>query len=144
VGFQPGAHPGIVIGGEPLSIGPDIEQEAILAGEEVLNPQDQAAERSIQEQMDTMYQRDRWMAIATVVAMLIVLPFVYVVLLENMPGTGTKVVLAVSGIVLLVYNVASMLALVRNYRRDKDFIYRRDVAHLRELAVARRAARGRS
>jgi archaellum biogenesis protein FlaJ (TadC family) len=127
-----------------LSIDPDIEQEAILAGEEVLNPQDQAAERSIQEQMEKMYQRDRWMAIASVVAMLIVLPFVYVALLENMPGTGTKVVLAAAGVVLLIYNVASMLALVRNYRRDKDFIYRRDVAHLRELAVARRAARGRS
>ena len=127
-----------------MSIDPDIEQEAILAGEEVLNPQDQAAERSIQQQMERMYQRDRWMAIASVVAMLIVLPFVYVALLENMPGAGTKVVLAAAGVVLLVYNVASMLALVRNYRRDKDFIYRRDVAHLRELAVARRAARGRS
>jgi archaellum biogenesis protein FlaJ (TadC family) len=127
-----------------LSIDPDIEQEAILAGEEVLNPADKATERSIQEQMDTMYRRDRWMAIATVVAMLIVLPFVYIALLGNMPGTGTKLVLAGSGLVLLIYNVASMLALVRNYRRDKDFIYRRDVAHLRELAVARRAAKGRS
>lgn len=127
-----------------LSIDPDIEQEAILAGEEVLNPADRETERSIQVQMDTMFQRDRWMAIATVVAMLVVLPFVYIALLDNMPGTGTKLVLAASGIVLLVYNVASMLALVRNYRRDKDFIYRRDVAHLRELAVARRAAKGRS
>jgi archaellum biogenesis protein FlaJ (TadC family) len=127
-----------------LSTDPDIEQEAILAGEEVLNPQDQATERSIQDQMDTMYRRDRWMAIATVVAMLIVLPFVYIALLGNMPGTGTKLVLAASGVVLLIYNVASMLALVRNYRRDKDFIYRRDVAHLRELAVARRAAKGGS
>jgi hypothetical protein len=46
--------------------------------------------------------------------------------------------------VLLIYNVASMMALVRNYRRDRDFIYRRDVAHLRELRVARRAAKGRA
>jgi archaellum biogenesis protein FlaJ (TadC family) len=127
-----------------LSIDPEIEQEAILAGESVLNPADRAAERSIQAQMDTLYQRDRWMAIASVVAMLVVLPFVYVALLDNMPGSGTKVVLAASGLVLLIYNVASMLALVRNYRRDKDFIYRRDVAHLRELAVARRAAKERA
>jgi hypothetical protein len=61
-----------------------------------------------------------------------------------MPGTATKVVLAVAGAVLLIYNVASMLALVRNYERDKDFIYRRDIAHLRELRVTRRAAKGRS
>jgi hypothetical protein len=127
-----------------LSIDPEVEQDAILAGEEVLNPQDQAAERSVQEQMDTMYRRDRWMAIGWVVAMLIILPFVYIVLLQHMPGTGVKVVLAGSMLVLLIYNVASMLALVRNYKRDKDFIYRRDVAHLRELAVAREAAKGRS
>jgi archaellum biogenesis protein FlaJ (TadC family) len=127
-----------------LSTDGHIEEEAILAGEEVLRPQDRETERAVQEQMDTMYQRDRWMAIASVVAMLVVLPFVYIALLDNMPGTGTKVVLAASCVVLLVYNVASMLALVRNYRRDKDFIYRRDVAHLSELAVARRAAKERA
>jgi archaellum biogenesis protein FlaJ (TadC family) len=127
-----------------LSTDGSIEEEAILAGEEVLRPQDRETEEAVQGQMDTMYQRDRWMAIASVVAMLVVLPFVYIALLENMPGTGTKVILAGSGLVLLVYNVASMVALVRNYRRDKDFIYRRDVAHLREVATARRAAKERA
>jgi hypothetical protein len=122
----------------------DIDKEAILAGEEVLRPHDRATEGAVQEQMEVLYRRDRWMAIASVVAMLVVLPFVYIALLDSMPGTGTKVVLAASCVVLLVYNVASMLALVRNYRRDKDFIYRRDVAHLRELATARRAAKERA
>lgn len=127
-----------------MSIDPNIELEAILAGEEVLEPHDPAAEGAIQRQMDTMFQRDQWMAVAMVVAMLVVLPYVYIALWSDMPGTGTKVVLALACSVLLTYNVASMLALVRNYRRDKDFIYRRDVAHLRELAVARRAAKARS
>ena len=127
-----------------MSIDPDIEAEAILAGEEVLQPHDRSAEAGIGKQMDTMFQRDRWMAIAMVVALLVVLPYIYIALWDEMPGTGTKVVLAGACIVLLIYNVASMLALVRNYQRDKDFIYRRDVAHLRELAVARRAAKGRS
>jgi hypothetical protein len=130
--------------GSRLSTDGHIQEEAILAGEEVLNPQDRETERAVQGQMNTMFQRDRWMAIISVVALLVVLPFTYITLLDNMPGTGTKVVLAVAGIVLLVYNVASMLALVRNYRRDKDFIYRRDVAHLRELAIARRAAKERT
>jgi hypothetical protein len=127
-----------------LSIDPSIEQEAILAGEEVLNPHDRSTERSIQAQMDTLYLRDRGMAVTSVIGLLIVLPFIFIALLNDMPNTGTKLVLLVSGLVLLVYNVASMLALVRNYRRDKDFIYRRDVAHLRELAVARRAAKERA
>jgi hypothetical protein len=30
-----------------------------------------------------------------------------------------------------------MLALLGNYARDRDFIYRRDVAHLRERAALR-------
>jgi archaellum biogenesis protein FlaJ (TadC family) len=127
-----------------LSIDGHIEEQAILAGEEVLRPQDRETEHAVQAQMDTLYQRDRWMAIVSVVAMLVVLPFTYIALLDNMPGTGTKVVLAAACVVLLVYNVASMLALVRNYRRDKDFIYRRDVAHLTELATARRAAKERA
>jgi hypothetical protein len=127
-----------------LSTDGPIEEEAILAGEEVLNPQDRETERVVQRQMDTMFHRDRWMAIVSVVAMLVVLPFVYFAVLDSMPGTGTKVVLAAACVVLLVYNVASMLALVRNYRRDKDFTYRRDVAHLTELATARRAAKERA
>ncbi len=121
-----------------------VVEEALAAGAEALNPHDQATEDSVRGQMDTMYRRDRWMAIGSVVVLLIVLPFVFVALWSNMPDTGTKVVLLVSGFVLLLYNVASMLALVRNYDRDREFIYRRDVAHLRELRVARRAARGRS
>jgi hypothetical protein len=131
-------------GGALMTLDPDTEHEAILAGEEVLHPHDPAVERSIQEQMETMYGWDRWMAIASVVALLIVLPFVFIALWDDMPGAGTKIVLAASGVVLLIYNIVSMLALIRNYKRDKDFIYRRDVAHLRELQVARRAAKGSS
>jgi hypothetical protein len=65
------------------------------------------------------------------------IPFILIALWGSMPTTGTKVALVASGAVLILYNVASMLKLVQNYTRDKDFIYRRDVAHLRELKVAR-------
>lgn len=122
----------------------NIEEEAILAGEEVLRPQDRKTEIAVRQHMDRLYQRDRWMAIASVAALLVVLPFVYFAVLTHMPSPGTKIVLAGACAVLLIYNVASMVALVRNYRRDKDFIYRRDVAHLRELATARRMAKERA
>lgn len=119
-------------------------EEAIAAGEDVLDPHDQATEESVRREMRAMFLRDRWMAIACVVVLLIVLPFVYIALWNDMPDHATRIVLGVACAVLLIYNVASMMALVRNYRRDRDFIYRRDVAHLRELRVARRAARGRA
>jgi hypothetical protein len=119
------------------------EQEAIpaqvlAAAEAVFDPQDEAAEASVVAQMNTLYKRDLAMATAFVVALLVVLPFLVIALWSVMPSAATKAVVIVFVVLLLVYNVTSMVYLVRNYRRDKNFIYRRDVAHLRELRVARR------
>ncbi len=114
-----------------------LPEEVISAAESVFRPEDQAAEESVLAQMETMYRRDVQMAAVFVVLLLIIIPFVIVALWSLMPDAATKVVLIAAGAVLLVYNIASMLNLVRNYRRDKDFIYRRDVAHLREIRVLR-------
>jgi hypothetical protein len=108
---------------------------AIAAGEEVLHPHDRASEAEVEHQIDAMFTRDRLMAIGFVVALLVVVPFVLVVVWQHAPSTGVRVVLLVSGLVVLVYNVASMVALVVGFRRDRDFVYRRDVAHLRERAA---------
>jgi len=115
--------------------------EVVAAAESVFEPGDDEAERSVLAQMASLYQRDVTMATAFVVGLLVVLPFMVVALWSVMPDAGTRVLLVGSAGVLLTYNIASMLYLVRNYRRDKDFIYRRDVAHLRELRVARRLER---
>ncbi|HET9829073.1 MAG TPA: hypothetical protein VFQ11_11265 [Nocardioidaceae bacterium] len=112
--------------------------EVAAAAESVFDPQDDAEEASVLAQISSLYQRDLAMATAFVVGLLVVLPFIVIALWSVMPGPGTKTLLVAAAAVLLVYNVASMSYLVRNYRRDKDFIYRRDVAHLRELKVARR------
>jgi hypothetical protein len=127
------------MGGSPMA---DEEarlpEEVFAAAEEVFSPEDEAAEASVIAEMNTMYQRDRLMAIIFVVLLLIVIPFTVIALWRVMPDPATKVTLILAGAVLILFNVASMLALVQNYQRDKEFIYRRDVAHLRELKVARR------
>jgi hypothetical protein len=112
--------------------------EVVAAAESVFEPHDEAEEQRVLAQMTSLYQRDLAMASAFVVGLLVVLPFMVIALWSVMPDAGTKVLLVAAAAVLLTYNLASMLYLVRNYRRDKDFIYRRDVAHLRELRVARR------
>ena len=115
--------------------------EVVSAAESVFRPQDEAAEASIRAEMHTMYQRDAAMAVTFVVLLVVTIPFILIALWQVMPDAATKLVLLASGAVLLVYNIASMLNLVRNYRRDKDFIYRRDVAHLREIKVVRQLKR---
>jgi uncharacterized membrane protein YqjE len=116
--------------------------EVVAAAESVFEPHDDAEESGVRDQMHSLYQRDLAMATAFVVALLVVLPFMVIALWSVMPTAAVKALLVASALVLLVYNVASMMYLVNNYRRDKDFIYRRDVAHLRELRVARRLEKG--
>jgi hypothetical protein len=119
------------------------EAAAIAAAEDVLHPHDLGADVEIRRQMQSMFERDRLMAYGFVVAMLIVLPFILIAVWDNVPTDAIRVVLVASCAVVLVYNVASMVALVRNYRTDRDFVYRRDVAHLRERAALRAARTGR-
>jgi archaellum biogenesis protein FlaJ (TadC family) len=116
-------------------------EEAVAAAVEVLRPEDEATEASVQRQMDSLYTVDRWTAIAYVIALLVVLPFIVVAMWDFMPSTEVKVVLIGSALVLALYNCASMLALIRNYSDDRDFIYRRDVAHQRLAKAARKAGR---
>jgi hypothetical protein len=113
--------------------------EAVEVATAALRPQDRETEEGVRSEMDSMYRRDRAMAIAFVVALLLVLPFIIVAMWGQMPDTATKLVLIGSALVLAIYNCASMLVLVRNYSADRDFIYRRDIAHLRLLRAARRS-----
>jgi hypothetical protein len=114
-----------------------IEEIALAAGEEALHPHDAAGEERVRRQMEGMYTRDRAMAWAFIVALLVVVIFTFLALWNTMPSTGVRVVLLGAGGVLLLYNVASMVALIRNFADDRDFIYRRDVAHAREREALR-------
>jgi hypothetical protein len=121
----------------------DAESAAIAAGEEVLHPHDRATEESVREQMQSMFARDRLMALGFIVAVLIIVPFVLIAVWDHVPTGGIRVVLVVAAAVILTYNVASIAALISGFRRDRDFVYRRDVAHLRERDALRAARAGR-
>jgi hypothetical protein len=107
-----------------------------------LHPRDAADDADVQRQMARLYELDRRMAAAFVVALLVTLPFVVIAVWNVISDAKARVVLVAAAGVLATYNVASMTKLVANYRRDRDFIYRRDVLHLRELRAARRARKG--
>jgi hypothetical protein len=124
---------------DPSTGGQGPPAEAVQEATAALHPHDRETEEGVVAEMASMYRHDRAMAIAFVVALLIVLPFIIVAMWDEMPDTATRLVLIGAAIVLAIYNCASMLVLVRNYGADHDFIYRRDVAHLRLLRAARRS-----
>jgi hypothetical protein len=113
--------------------------DPLAAAVTALRPEDRETEAGVQREMDAMFKLDRKVAVAYVVALLVVLPFIIVAMWPHMPDTATKLVLIGTALVLAFYNTASMLVLIRNYSADRDFIYRRDVAHLRLLRAARKA-----
>ncbi len=115
----------------------DAEAVAAAAVESALNPESAEADSEVRRQMDGLYRRDRLMGIAFVAGLLVVLPFTVVALWNVVPSDAVRAVLIASACALATYNVASMLKLIRTYGEDKDFIYRRDVAHLRELKATR-------
>ena len=137
-------HGQIPEGALPTSEEERVAEVAFEAAEEALHPHSSASEALVQTQIEALHKRDQQMAIGFLVLMLIALPFVIFAVWSVLPNDTAKVVVILAGVVLAIYNGASISMLLRNYRRDRDFIYRPDVAHLNELRAARRARQGAS
>ncbi|MBX6320338.1 MAG: hypothetical protein IRY94_00765 [Rhodospirillaceae bacterium] len=76
-----------------------------------------------------MFRRDRLWAWGFVVFLWLVVAFV---LLSSVPYSSSGVAAAswVAAVVLVVFNTASIGAMVRHYAHDKKHIYETDIRHL--------------
>jgi|SRR5829696_1112245 hypothetical protein len=83
--------------------------------------------------IDAMYRGDRYWAIAAVAALWVIVLFVFI---KVLPETGTSAIiaaLAVSGGLVLLFNSASIFAMLRHYTDDKQHIYGLDIHYLDEI-----------
>ena len=104
-----------------------------------------SATGSIGTRIDTMARQDRMIAVGFTVAMWVVLLFIYFAVRPSVPSAAVSVALILSLLVLGIFNTASMVALIRSYSKDKEFIYREDILNLdrnRRQREVRRAERG--
>jgi hypothetical protein len=105
-----------------------------------------SATGSIGSRIDTMASQDRMIAVGFTVAMWVVLLFTYFAVRPSVPSAAVSVALILSLLVLGIFNTASMVALIRSYSKDKEFIYREDILNLdrnRRQREVLRAERGR-
>ncbi|MGV8986935.1 MAG: hypothetical protein ACOH2H_11690 [Cypionkella sp.] len=65
--------------------------------------------------------------------------FVAVATWNLAPNSTARVMLLCAGAVILVFNTAAIMAMLRHYREDRDFMYGLDIKFL----DAARAARGK-
>jgi hypothetical protein len=92
----------------------------------------------IETRIERLYRRDQCIAVALLAALVGTLWVVY-------SATGffaernVRAVLAGSGGLLIWFNGAAILAMLRHNREDKTFIYTLDIKHLDEYRVARAA-----
>jgi hypothetical protein len=92
----------------------------------------------MKQRIERLYRRDQWIAVALVLALVATLWMVYWATGSFAAG-NVRVVLAGSAGLLIVFNGASIWALLRHNREDKTFIYTLDIKHLDEYRVSRAA-----
>ena len=84
----------------------------------------------LQARIETMFRRDRLWATGFVVVLWLVVLFVMLAVRPYMPAGGIELVCWIAAGVLVLFNTASITAMIRHYANDKQHIYSVDIRHL--------------
>ena len=87
----------------------------------------------LKDRIETMYRRDVLIAWAFVIGLWFTVIFVMFATWNLAPPGAYRIVLLIGGAAVLLFNTASIGALVKHYKEDKDFIYGLDIKHLDEM-----------
>lgn len=93
---------------------------------------------TLSDRIDSMHNRDRLGASAFVVGLWCVLLFVLFSIWPAIENGMIRTILVISGAGVLALNTAAIVAMLRHYHNDKQFIYSLDIKHLDEMRRRRR------
>jgi hypothetical protein len=79
-----------------------------------------------------MHRRDVLVAWAFVIGLWFAMIFVAIATSGLAPNSTARTVLLIGGAIVLIFNTAAILAMLRHYREDRDFIYGLDIKFLDE------------
>jgi hypothetical protein len=91
----------------------------------------------LNQRIEAMYQGDKRGAWLFVAALWVVILFVLFMSWPHIPDQGVRIVALIAAAAVLIFNTASVAAMVRNYSEDKQFIYGLDIKHLDEMRKGR-------
>jgi len=98
---------------------------------------------AMQSRIIAMHRRDTAVAWIVVLGLWFSILYVAAVTWPLAPLPEMRVALLIAGSVVLILNTAAVLAMLRHYREDRDFMYGLDIQFLDEARAARAARRGR-
>ena len=84
----------------------------------------------LDQRIEAMYQGDKRGAWLLVALLWIAILFVLFMTWPYIPDTGIKAVVVIAAAAVLIFNTASIAAMVKHYEEDKHFIYGLDIKHL--------------
>lgn len=94
-------------------------------------------QKSTDARIERMFAADRRWAIGAVAVLWCLYAFTYWLLHASRADAGVLFSLAVGGGLVLLFNTASIVAMILHYARDKDHIYKLDIYYLDEMKRAK-------
>lgn len=84
------------------------------------------------QRIEAMHGRDVKVAWAFIIGLWFSIIFVAIATWNLAPTGGARVLLLIAGATVLIFNTAAIIAMLRHYREDRDFIYGLDIRFLDE------------
>ncbi|WP_284165203.1 hypothetical protein [Frigidibacter sp. SD6-1] len=84
-----------------------------------------------------MHRRDVRVAWAFVIGLWFAIIFVALATWNLAPTGAARTILLIGGAIVLLFNTGAILAMLRHYREDRDFMYGLDIKFLDEARKAR-------
>jgi len=84
----------------------------------------------LDKRIETMYRRDRVWAWALVLVLWITILAVLILSWPYIPDGGVRIVVLIGAAAVLLFNTASIAAMLSHYAEDKEFIYGLDLKGL--------------
>jgi hypothetical protein len=86
----------------------------------------------LNQRIEAMHGRDVKIAWAFVIGLWFSVIFVAWATWDLAPTGGARTLLLIGGAIVLIFNTAAILAMLRHYREDRDFMYGLDIKFLDE------------
>jgi hypothetical protein len=84
----------------------------------------------LNQRIEAMYRNDCRGAWALIAVLWIVILFVLFMTWPYIPDGTIRIAVLIGAALILIFNTASIAAMVKHYAEDKDFIYGLDIKHL--------------
>ncbi len=91
----------------------------------------------LDQRIDAMHRSDVRIAWGFVVGLWLAVIFVAIATWDFAPSGGARALLLIGGAIILLFNTAAIMAMLKHYREDRDFMYGLDIKFLDEARAAK-------